>query len=85
MGLRGNSIKTWDKMRQKFLKKYQDYCKVRDLCEETFRMTQREEESLKDYVDKFQYSLRRTKQNTLDPETLRIILLRGLRMIVWMH
>jgi hypothetical protein len=31
MGLGGNSIKTWDEMKQRFLQKYQDYCKVRDI------------------------------------------------------
>jgi hypothetical protein len=79
MGLGGNSIKTWDEMKQRFLQKYQDYCKVRDIREEIFRMTQKEEETLEDYVERFQYNLQRTKQNTLDPETLRIIFLRGIK------
>ena len=79
MGLGGNSIRTWDEMKQRFLKKYQDYCKVRDIREEIFRMTQKEEETLEDYVERFQYNLQRTKQNTLDPETLRIIFLRGIK------
>jgi hypothetical protein len=43
MGLGGNSINTWDEMKQKFLKKYQDYCKVRDIREEIFKMSQKEE------------------------------------------
>jgi hypothetical protein len=42
-------------------------------------MTQKEEETLEDYVERFQYNLQRTKQNTLDPETLRIIFLRGIK------
>jgi hypothetical protein len=42
-------------------------------------MTQREEESLKDYVERFQYNLQRTKKIALDSETLCIILLRGIK------
>jgi len=43
MGLRGNTMKTWDGMCKKFLTKYQDYCTVRDLHEEMFKMAQKEE------------------------------------------
>jgi hypothetical protein len=39
-----------DVMKQAFLKKYQDYSKARDLSEEIFKMTQKEDESLGDYV-----------------------------------
>jgi len=41
MGLGERSIRTWKEMRRHFLRKYQDYCKVRQLKEEMFRMTQR--------------------------------------------
>jgi len=50
MGLGGNTIHTWEEMRQTFLKKYQDYCKARDIREEIFKMSQREDEILEDYV-----------------------------------
>jgi hypothetical protein len=33
MGLERNSIRTWDEMKQRFLRKYRDYCKVRDILE----------------------------------------------------
>jgi hypothetical protein len=42
-------------------------------------MTQKEEETLEDYIERFQYNLQRTKKNTFDPETLRIIFLRGIK------
>jgi hypothetical protein len=42
-------------------------------------MKQKEEETLKDYVERFQYNLQMTKENTLDPKTLRIIFLRGIK------
>jgi hypothetical protein len=61
MGLGGKSIHTWDDMKKYFLKKYQDYCKMRDLHEEIFKMTQKEDKSLEDYVERFQYNLQRSK------------------------
>jgi hypothetical protein len=61
MGLGGQSINTWDVMKQAFLKKYQDYCKARDLHEEIFKINQKEDESLEDYMEQFQYNLQRSK------------------------
>jgi hypothetical protein len=61
MGLGGNTIHTWEEMRQTFLRKYQDYCKERDLREEIFKMTQKDDEILEDYVERFQYNLQRSK------------------------
>jgi hypothetical protein len=57
----------------------QDYCKVRDLHEEVFKMAQKEDESLEDYVERFHYNVKRAKQNHLELETIKIILLRGIR------
>jgi hypothetical protein len=36
MGLDGDTIRTWEEMHGTFLKKYQDYCKARELREEIF-------------------------------------------------
>jgi hypothetical protein len=58
MGLGGNYIQNWEGMRQAFLKKYQDYFQARDLRGEIFKMAQKEEESLEDYVERFQYNIR---------------------------
>ena len=57
MGLRGNNIHTWEDMKKVFLQKYEDYCKARDLIEEIFHMTQKEDESLEYYVELFQYNI----------------------------
>jgi hypothetical protein len=54
-----------------FLIKYQDYCKARELREEIFKMKQKEEESLEDYLEKFLYNRQRSKQHKLEPETIR--------------
>jgi hypothetical protein len=40
-------------MHRIFLKKYQEYCKARNLREEIFKMTQKEEEILEDYLERF--------------------------------
>jgi hypothetical protein len=78
MGLGGDTIRTWEQMCGTFLKKYQDYCKARELREEIFKMTQKEEEILEDYLEKFLYNLQRSKQHKLELETIRTIFLRGL-------
>ena len=44
MSLGGNCIQTWEDMKHVFLKRYQDYCRVN---EDIFKMTQGEEESLR--------------------------------------
>jgi hypothetical protein len=43
------------------LEKYQDHCRV---SEDIFRMTQGEEESLEDYVERFQYNLQRSNKDS---------------------
>jgi hypothetical protein len=56
MGLGGDTIRTWEQMHRNFLKKYQDYYKARELREEIFKMTQKEEEILEDsFLKKFLY------------------------------
>jgi hypothetical protein len=59
-------------MQQTFLKRYQDYCKARELREEIFKITQKEDETLKDYVERFQYNLQRSKQNKLNSKLFRL-------------
>jgi len=79
MGLGSTSIRTWSDTKETFLSKYQDYCRTRDLGEEVFRMTQKEDESLEDYVEKFHYNLQRSKHTDLDHEILKTIFIRGMR------
>jgi len=59
-----------------FLKKYQEYSKARNLREEIFKMTQKEEEILEDYLERFLYNLQQYKKNKLDTNTIRTIFLR---------
>jgi hypothetical protein len=79
MGLGGSTISTWDDMRTTFLGKYQDYCKSRNIKEELFKFAQKEDESLKDCVERFKYTLQRSGHSDLDKEILKIILLRSFR------
>ena len=60
MGLGSASIRTWSDMKETFLSKYQDYCRTRDLREEVFKMTQKEDESMEDYVERFHHNLQRS-------------------------
>ena len=57
MGLGGGTTNSWDEMKQAFLMKYQDYCRTKDLKDEIFKMIAKENETLEEYVERFQYNL----------------------------
>ena len=51
MSLGANAIPNWQAMKDLFLDKYKDYCQGPDLKgDEIFKMSQREDETLEDYV-----------------------------------
>jgi len=52
MSLGGHVITTWDQMKESFLAKYQDYCRTRERKEELFKMVQKEDENLEDFVER---------------------------------
>jgi hypothetical protein len=79
MGLGGGTINSWDEMKQAFLTKYQDYCRTRDLKDEIFQMTAKENESLEEYVERFQYNLQRSPYGTLQGEVLKVTLIKGMK------
>jgi hypothetical protein len=79
MGLGGGTIKSWDEMKQAFLTKYQDYCRTRDLKDEIFQMTAKENESLEEYVERFQYNLQRSPYGTLLSEVLKVTMIKGMK------
>ena len=64
-------------MQQAFNNKYWDYYRLKDTKEEIFQMTMGSDESLEDYEERFQLSYKRARC-TLDPESLKLVLLRGL-------
>lgn len=66
-------------MKNDFLTKYQDYCRTRDLKYEIFKMSMKGNETLEEYVERFQYNLQRSPHSTLPKEVLNAILIKGMR------
>ena len=66
-------------MKKIFLKKYQPYCRTRDSKDDIFRMTQHEEENLEDCSERFLYNLHKSKQSSLNFDTVKTIFLKGVR------
>jgi hypothetical protein len=79
MGLGGGTINSWDQMKQTFLLKYQDYCRTRDLKDEIFQMTAKENESLEEHVEIFQYNLKISPYGTLPGLVLKETLIKGMK------
>ena len=52
MSLGGHVITTWEQMKQNFLLKYQDYCRTREKREELFKMVQKEDDIMEDFVER---------------------------------
>ena len=58
MGSTANAIGTWDEMQTLFLDKYKEYCKASgSRRDDVFRISQKDEETLEDYVSHFLYTL----------------------------
>jgi len=66
-------------MKQDFSNKYMYYCKERDKRDEILWMDQWENESLEDYEEISQSSYKRDHNCTLDEDSLKNVLLRGVR------
>jgi hypothetical protein len=79
MGRGGGTINSWDEMKQAFLTKYQDYCRTMDLKDELFKMVAKENETLEEYVERFQYNLQRSPYGTLPGEVLKATLIKGMK------
>ena len=65
MGLGEYSVRTWKDMKIEFLQKYQEYYKSRDSQNDIFKIQQLEDESLEDYLERFIYTLHKSKYNDL--------------------
>jgi hypothetical protein len=78
MGLGEATIVYWDDMKKKFLAKYHPYCKSKDSKEDKFKMTQSEDESLEEYLEKFLYNMHKSKQSNLPLDAIRTIFLKGI-------
>ena len=68
-------------MKESFWKKYQDYCRSRELKEEIFQMVARPNETLEEYVECFQYNLQKSPYASLHlpDNVLKKTLIRGMK------
>ena len=65
MGLGESTIRTWDDMRTSFLGKYQEYYKPKYSRHDIFKIQQLEDEILEDYLERFVYTLHKSKYHDL--------------------
>jgi hypothetical protein len=77
MSLGEYNIRSWEDMKTKFLKKYQDYCRTKDSRNDIFKMKQQDEESLEDFLERFTFTLQKSKYNDLQDEAVKILFLKG--------
>jgi hypothetical protein len=61
MGLGESSIRSWEAMKDIFIKKYQDYCKTKESRNDIFKIQQLEDENLEDYMEQFAYISQKSK------------------------
>ena len=68
-------------MKESFLKKYQDYCRSRELKDEIFQMVARPNETLEEYVERFQCNLQISPYASLPlpDNVLKTTLIRGMK------
>ena len=78
MGLGESTIKTWDDMKTSFLRKYQEYCKPKDSWHDIFKIQQLEDDVLKDYLERFVYTLHKSKYSDLQEDAVHTLFLKGI-------
>ena len=79
MRLGGDTVTTWEQMKQVFLGKYQEYCNTKEKQEDFFKMIQKDEEILEYFVERLLYNVQRARQTDMGAYVLNIILLHGTR------
>ena len=65
-------------MKSTFLKKYQDYCKFKDVKNYIFKMHQLEDETLEEYLERVLYNYKKSKKR-LNDNIVRTIFLKGIQ------
>ena len=65
-------------MKTSFLRKYQEYCKPKDSRHDIFKIQQLKDESLKDYLERFIYTLHKSKYNDLQEDAVHTLFLKGI-------
>ena len=79
MGSGEHTITSWDDIRKIFLKKYQEYCRSKDSKDDIFKMSQQEDESLEEHLERFLYNLQKSKYTSLTTNIIRTIFLKGIQ------
>ena len=63
-----------------FLQKYKEYCRGQDMKgDDIFKMSQKEGETLEDYVSIFLFNVQRNTQHNLNEESKKHLFLRGVQ------
>ena len=65
-------------MKSAFLKKYRDYCGPKDSQNDIFKMQKHEDESIEDFLERFNFVLQKSKYNTLQEDAVRTLFLKGI-------
>jgi hypothetical protein len=78
MGLGESSIRSWEAMKDIFLKKYQDYSKTKESRNDIFKIQQLEDETLEDYMERFSYISQKSKYHDLPDDAIRDLFLKGI-------
>jgi hypothetical protein len=78
MGLGESSIRSWEAMKEIFLKNYQDYCKTKVSRNVIFKIQQLEYETLEDYMEIFGYISHNSKYHNLLEDVIRDLFLKGI-------
>ena len=78
MGLGEFTIRTWDDMKTSFLWKYQEYYKPNETQHDIFKIQQLEDEILEDYLERFIYTLHKSKYNDLQEDAVCTLFLKGI-------
>jgi hypothetical protein len=78
MGLGESSIRSWEAMKDIFLKKNPDYCKSKDSRNDIFKIQQLEDENLEDYMEPFAYISQKSKYHDLPDDAVGALFLKGI-------
>lgn len=78
IGPDGNTITSWDEIKKTLLGKYQEYCRSRELKDDFFKILEKEEENLEEFIDCFQYNVQRTLYVALGGDILKTNLIKGI-------
>ena len=80
MDVGANVARTQDEMKTVFLEKYKEYCKENDSRgDDVFQMSQKEDDTLEDYVSQFLYALQKNPQHVLTEDSQKLVFLRGVK------